>query len=759
MKPQYRIYGILLFLGISFALSAQSKDGAAILSGKVLFNADSIYPLKPRSVILQKDWPITFSQFEEVKFDTTDFSFEIEMDPEQLTYGNIIINFYKDIDSSALERQGHWTGSERPENYTTSDGFVREYVSRIRFSGIRFVIEPGDSLHMVVNYNEVNPYRRVSVQFSGKGAANNNYTRSKFTVGFDSESFRLPLEEGLSHEDDLLALKLDELLPAKDSISEAYFQLLHTDALFDNLGSKHALIRASLYGSDRTVDEKRAIARHYYTFLDTLTLKTEYLNSSKFRSFLSFYLEYINRTVTGRDVAYDASDNNIYLAKSIFEEEILKTFLFEKLKMQMNALNFYKTRANQYYEFTELFPNTPESYRLKQIHLKRFPVSNGQPAPDLELIDSLGNTISLSELKGKVVLLSKYFTSYRTDESEQQRMKALREAFKGTEIVMVALGSRSGEPGQFFHPSVDYYIKKGPSNENLPSYEFRYQHSYTFIVRKNGIIKDCVTNLEISDEIIDELSSEKHTLLTRLDGFIKSHTRGIIISLSILLLLTLVLILRARLKQRQQAMIRKQLKSELKAIRSQLNPHFLFNSLNSLQNFINKSDTKTANLHLSRFSQLMRSIIELSERESISLKEELDFNRTYIELEQYRYGFSCTFDIDERIDLFNVEIPSMIIQPFVENAIVHAMAELGKEGEMGISLGESDNNRIFVEIRDNGKGMKNLAESGFGLRSSRERIDLINAQNRDKIELFIHSPPDTKTEKGTAVKLIIPKKY
>ena len=299
MKPNYRVYGILLFLGINFALSAQANNGSAILSGKVYYNADSIYPLKPYSVIVQKDWPITFSQFEEAKFDTTDFSFEIEMDPEQLTYGSIIINFYRDIDSTAMERQGHWTGSERPENYTTSDGFVREYVSRIRFSGLRFVIEPGDSLHMVINYNDVNPYRRISVQFSGIGAANNNYRRSKFTVGFDSESFRLPLDEGLSLEDDLLASKLDELLPAKDSISDAYFKLLHTDALFDNLGSKHALIRASLYGSDRTVDEKRAIARHYYTFLDTLTLKTEYLNSSEFRSFLSFYLEYINRTVTG----------------------------------------------------------------------------------------------------------------------------------------------------------------------------------------------------------------------------------------------------------------------------------------------------------------------------------------------------------------------------------------------------------------------------------------------------------------------------
>jgi sensor histidine kinase YesM len=155
----------------------------------------------------------------------------------------------------------------------------------------------------------------------------------------------------------------------------------------------------------------------------------------------------------------------------------------------------------------------------------------------------------------------------------------------------------------------------------------------------------------------------------------------------------------------------------------------------------------------------MRSIIELSERESISLKEELDFNRTFIELEQYRYGFKCTFDIDSSIDLPNVEIPSMIIQPFVENAIVHAMAELGKNGEMGISVGESDNNRIIVEIRDNGKGLTKVEGKGFGLRSSRERIDLINAQNREKIELLIHSPPDSKTAKGTAVKLIIPKKY
>jgi len=759
MKPHYRICGILLFLGITLALSAQPGDGSVTLSGKVLFDADSIYPLKPYSVIVQKEWPITYSQFEQQLIDSTDYSFEMEMHPEQLTYGTIIINFFRDIDSTAEERQGHWIGSERPESFYTGDHFIKEYARRIMFPGIRFVVEPGDSLHMVVNFNDADSISRPAVFFSGTGASNNNLLRSMITIGIDSKSFRLPLDEGLSREDKLLAVKLEELQKAEDTISEAYYKLLHTDALFDNLGKKHALIRASLNGSDKTVDEKRALARHYYTFLDTLTLKPEYLSSRRFRGFLNFYLEYINRIVTGRDVWYEASDNNIYLARSIFEPEILKTFLFERLTEQMEEWNFYKTRADQYHEFEGLFPNTPESYRLQLIYLKRFPVSIGQPAPDLELIDSLGRTTSLSDLKGKVVLLSTYYSPYRTDESELEILEAMKEKFQGTEIVMVNLGSRSGEPGEFYHPLVDYYIKDGPSSENLPSYQFRSQYAYTFIIRKNGLIEDRVTNLEISDETIEKLNSEKYTFGTRLDEFGQAHTSIIIISLSILLSITLVFVLLTRIKHRQQAMIRRQLNSELKAIRSQLNPHFLFNSLNSLQNFINKSDKLTANQHLTRFSQLMRSIIELSDRESITLKEELDFNRTFIELEQYRYGFKCTFDIDDSIDLPNVEIPSMIIQPFVENAIVHAMAELGKEGEMGITVGESDNNRIFVEIRDNGKGITNIAGKGFGLRSSRERIDLINAQNREKIELLIHSPPDTKTGTGTVVKLIIPKKY
>ena len=164
-------------------------------------------------------------------------------------------------------------------------------------------------------------------------------------------------------------------------------------------------------------------------------------------------------------------------------------------------------------------------------------------------------------------------------------------------------------------------------------------------------------------------------------------------------------------------------------------------------------------MHLSKLSQLMRRVIEMSEEASTSLKEELDFNKTFIELEQLRYGFKCKFDIDEAVDLYNTEIPSMIIQPFIENAIVHCMAELGDQGELGISIREADSDSVMVEISDNGKGFELGKNKGFGLKSSRERIDLLNSQNRDKIKLEIESSTHASNKEGSTVRLILPKKY
>ncbi len=322
MKTINRLSGVLFLLVITITLSAQSGTESAILCGKVLFEPDSIYPLKPYSIIVEKDWPITFSQFEQQRIDTTDYSFSIRMEPEELTYGNIIINFFSDVDTISKEERGHWMSSQRPDIFVNSDGMITEYASRILFTGLKFVLEPGDSLHMLIDYNKKDINGRASVHFSGSGSANNKLCRSMSVFGLDSKSFRLPLKEGLSYEDDELAGEMKDLYQAKDSISEAYFRLLHTDMLFDNLSAKHALIRASLYGSDISIEEKRAIARSQYSFLDTLTdllklvgqlLHRDEFGEPEYGGFNDDFL--VSHLVTLLDFALDLAPFNALLAQ------------------------------------------------------------------------------------------------------------------------------------------------------------------------------------------------------------------------------------------------------------------------------------------------------------------------------------------------------------------------------------------------------------------------------------------------------------
>ena len=106
MKNVFHLSVVLWFLATTMALHSQVSERATILSGKILFEPDSIYPLKPYSIIVEKSWPITFSQFEQVRIDTTDYSFSIRMDPRELTYGNIIVNFFNDVDSTLGEAVG-----------------------------------------------------------------------------------------------------------------------------------------------------------------------------------------------------------------------------------------------------------------------------------------------------------------------------------------------------------------------------------------------------------------------------------------------------------------------------------------------------------------------------------------------------------------------------------------------------------------------------------------------------------------------------
>lgn len=206
--------------------------------------------------------------------------------------------------------------------------------------------------------------------------------------------------------------------------------------------------------------------------------------------------------------------------------------------------------------------------------------------------------------------------------------------------------------------------------------------------------------------------------------------------------------------------------SQLTAIRAQMNPHFMYNTLNSIQDLILKNEIKNTNYYLSKFSNLMRKILEFSETEKIVLDEEIEMLNSYLELEKLRFGddFKFRVEVDENIDIYKTYIPSLIIQPFVENAIKHGL--LHKKGIKELLLNfKRDLNYIIVTIDDNGVGRKRSHEikqksqiqhKSFATEATQKRIDLLNDNYREKIEIEIIDKIDVNTVLGTKIIIRFP---
>lgn len=152
---------------------------------------------------------------------------------------------------------------------------------------------------------------------------------------------------------------------------------------------------------------------------------------------------------------------------------------------------------------------------------------------------------------------------------------------------------------------------------------------------------------------------------------------------------------------------------ELKALKAQINPHFLFNALSAIQQQIFSKNTDDAHRYLGKFANLLRSTLDLSDRRSIQLDDEIELLRNYLEIEKIRFRnkFTYLLEIDESLKSENPEIPGMIIQPYLENAIIHGLLNLDKEREGRLSLHFTSHNRgVQCIIEDNGVGRKKAAE-------------------------------------------------
>ncbi len=220
-----------------------------------------------------------------------------------------------------------------------------------------------------------------------------------------------------------------------------------------------------------------------------------------------------------------------------------------------------------------------------------------------------------------------------------------------------------------------------------------------------------------------------------------------------------LLVIRIRSKQiaKREETRRKIIELELKAIRSQMNPHFIFNALGSIQNLINHNKIKKANLYLSRFARLMRMVLNNSNKQLITLAHELDLLKHYLELEQLRVNFQFNISLADNIDPETEEIPGMLIQPFVENAVIHGITPIGK-GEVNIDF-TKNKGVLQCEITDDGIGInysKKTNGNGLAMKLSEDRLNLLNSQLNTQLRLKVENRSEIEQTKGTKITLTIP---
>lgn len=322
----------------------------------------------------------------------------------------------------------------------------------------------------------------------------------------------------------------------------------------------------------------------------------------------------------------------------------------------------------------------------------------------------------------------------------------------------------------------DVYVAIGDDNNAL--FNYKKLHDLTDLIYKQK--EEKLKNLaNISNELLEnqtrinsleldrKLNESKLKLVTSEQDLINENSKRqklIIYSLLgglLLLLLSLFYMLRAN-KQRKLA----NNLLALKSLRSQMNPHFIFNALNSVNSFIANNDERTANRYLTNFSTLMRSVLENSEQDFIPLEKEIQLLGLYLELEHTRFKdkFDFEVNIDKEIQINEFQIPPMLLQPYIENAIWHGLRYKKEKGLLQINVNKINKESIEIAIIDNGigreeskalKSKNQLMHKSKGMQNIKQRVVILNEMYKDKVDVYVNDLNEDKT--GTKVMLILKK--
>lgn len=267
----------------------------------------------------------------------------------------------------------------------------------------------------------------------------------------------------------------------------------------------------------------------------------------------------------------------------------------------------------------------------------------------------------------------------------------------------------------------------------------------------------------IENELDRAIAIAKESLKPKKKELGKSTLQGIIIvlfsSLAVFLILFLAYKIRTNRRLKKQTQEKRLRELQMAAIRAQMNPHFLFNSLNSVQNLVQQNKNQEAHLYLSDFAGLIRKVLRNSDKEEVSLAEELETLEQYLNLEKLRFDFNYTVEVDDQIDKELFMLPSMILQPIAENALTHGLQHKTGDKKLAVQITKI-RNAIQIAIEDNGIGMKASKQlktnsNGVGLRMNEERIQMMKEKYGGNYSFQLTDLTEQGGD-GTRVEIVIP---
>lgn len=283
----------------------------------------------------------------------------------------------------------------------------------------------------------------------------------------------------------------------------------------------------------------------------------------------------------------------------------------------------------------------------------------------------------------------------------------------------------------------------------------KYDDQIRELIESNRKKQDSLNTIKAEKELI-ELKLERQRQENRLRQTIIYGLVGMLAVISI----ATFLILRSHRERKQANRL-----LALQHLRAQMNPHFIFNSLNSINNFIARNDERSANKYLSEFSKLMRAVMENSKHPFVSIQSELDILKLYLDLEHLRFTdkFEYEFMFDPALRSEEIMVPPMLVQPYIENSIWHGLRYKDTKGKLLVQFIKNPDHILCV-VQDDGIGRKKSAELKTKNQQSGESTAIRNIEHRLKIINQIHNlnlkvtiiDIENDDERGTRVEIMIP---